>query len=834
MKRIKNIVDEKKKRLKEKISQKTRQDRAKELMPCTFKPKINETGVGRRTVYDLYRWKQESDLKKLEKEFEYQEEYRKKHKQFTAGKRSKKLVNSDGVKVEERLIGFNKKKEDNKKQLEKDLVKGLFQPRKFRKKSIKQIRKSAKDREFLRPSEIVEGLCDSPGKETRDKECLRVKKFNTPKKKFEKKGVDFYEGYSKARTTTGKRVIYEYDKRTGLRVPAFSERRYVADEFLDKKQGRKRTKRDSRKRISYRSKGKASKKNLRKSTQKVERKGDKTKGRSSVGRKQVDQSIDNKILDSRFFEEEGSIQNTPRGGEDGSIKLQVNVDVLSISDHTQNTKSARSKKREKKEVKSIQESPDNYEIEILNELIPEHTTTKKSPRKDQSRSRKSRQSKRSRPSRKSRQSKNSRQSRKPRNSKKTRQSVPKGRKKDHRVCSKQSDFMSNDDTHDFEKGVESIQSIIIDTSNPGYTEKDGKLYYEEKTEDKEMAEAIEVEAIVMDNIDSDDDEEDEGEIQVQILHDDEEDYVDKTADELQQILNPDNKKFDLFESSGENRQYSKIESLHSGRSHPNDPEFGDNKDILYQFHSIQKKFLGPKKRKKKSKSRGKKRNGKKRRNSKKKRLSKNRPGGVFSMIEESISPIRNKKIIFSKVTSSKQDTTSTNPNTVRSSHKQMDRFHGKNDSPSPSPDKGSLMVENMKRLRNSLKKFKNSPSKTKMARVARKLKGHYNSPVKQRERNDNQERSSSRKKDYYNDDYDPNEQEDIINRRVARSRDRRMKKRLDDVFRKDFQKVVKKIEDGEERRKAKLGGLGLEKGKLGGALKVNVGHFYYDGDEEED
>lgn len=233
--RIKDIILTKKKNLKE-LRIKMESDRVeKELEPCTFTPSINNNSSHkRRTIGDLYKWNLDKKKRLLEKEFQIEIEKKKKLKPFHPNKNSSKMIKNDqSSKVEDRLIEYTKKKKEKVEAIAESLTEGLFKPTRLKNKGIDQIRNEAVDRVFLHPTEIIEGLCKSKND---DINSLKSKKFYTPKKDIsKKKSIEYYSKYSKERSSHGKRIVYEYDKKTGLRVPAFSERNFISKEFVGNK-----------------------------------------------------------------------------------------------------------------------------------------------------------------------------------------------------------------------------------------------------------------------------------------------------------------------------------------------------------------------------------------------------------------------------------------------------------------------------------------------------------------------------------------------------------------------------------------------------------------------
>lgn len=705
------------------------------MEPCTFKPKINENNpIKRRTIKDLYRWEKDKKKRMIEREMKLEVENQKKYcKPFKPNKKSRELAGNIGGKVEDRLINYNKKKEENIKERKDNMSEHLFSPKKFKNKGIKEIREEAKSRKFLRPNEIVDDLCDSPGK--RDVESLRKKKFMTPKHLIKKRGSEFYDKYSKARTSRGKRAIFEYDQRTGMRVPAFSERRLISEEFVSRrKKQRKRRKGGRRRRREKRSE--MEKNDINHQIQTVEIEEPKE---VIINLKSIPQEEEN-------FD-----------GEERENEIQIEKEIEEGDEWNDDDSEGKIELRTEEEIQE--------EFEDRNDFFEEKSLD---------------------------------------------------------VIEVDEDFVKK--IHEDEDSIEYFKEKerISQESSKNVISRGGKRNSSRSHSPGEKV--IPIQPIFAE--DSDDDEE----IQIGVESDIEEEIT--SLKELDHMLHSTDKIIPIFENLDKNSpKYKRVSGNNSGERTTNDQNNDEERDIIKEkFEKIQRRFLGPNELKKKLK--------RKKRKKKKKIEILDRSDEAFFSLEESLSPIQNEKLITP--VAAKQSTNRTTRETTTIIKKPPIEKKSEKTQKNPWNDRkkklsildpNKLIMENMKQIEKNLQQINLSPKKkmyaSKVARASLRRKS------KSKIRND--ARSSSRKMEFYNEGYEPKEG---INKRLRTSRDKKMKKKVEKIFRRDFQKAGKKMGSGEKKgrkikNKPSFGNVYSNREKVGKGLKVSVGHFYYDEEKEE-
>jgi len=243
--RVDGIIKQKKEKVKDLRLGiwKEEQDRAKG--DCTFKPKINKRSSSkRRSVNDLFRWQKDCQKKQMEKEMKKVKGEKKRIPK--ALKRSRKMVDSERVPVEDRLLYRAKLKQEKLDKSKEEQNKGLFKPIKYSQRNgVRSSKNKKKKRIRMNPEEIAHDLC-KVDYEDRSLEKFRVEQYN---KSREAKA-------RRSRKRSRKRAVFEYDAKSGVRVPVFSERKKVAEDI---KYGRKidlKARKGSRKKAESRKRGK--------------------------------------------------------------------------------------------------------------------------------------------------------------------------------------------------------------------------------------------------------------------------------------------------------------------------------------------------------------------------------------------------------------------------------------------------------------------------------------------------------------------------------------------------------------------------------------------------
>ena len=212
--RIDGIIKQKKDKVKDiRLGiLKVEENKAKD---CTFKPKINKRSHSKkRSVNDLFEWQKDCQRRKMQKEMDKANKERKKVPRVL--KKSKRMVERNKTKVEDRLLYKAKLKEEKLQKLKDEQCKGMFKPTKYTKKQTRRV--SRKTRKKTNPEDIAHDLC----KKEYEEQSLE---------KFRKERHDLdveVRMKAKNRKKSRKRAVFEYDQKTGMRVPVFTERENVA------------------------------------------------------------------------------------------------------------------------------------------------------------------------------------------------------------------------------------------------------------------------------------------------------------------------------------------------------------------------------------------------------------------------------------------------------------------------------------------------------------------------------------------------------------------------------------------------------------------------------